>query len=464
MWEPAMHRRTFLQLGAAALAAPILPRPALAEDGFIELRVASATAPLMGGEAAPTPVWAYNGSVPGPEVRIGRGETVRVRLVNDGEQPTTIHWHGVRIDNAMDGAAGVTQEPVPPGGSFDYVFKAPDAGSFWYHSHDRSWEQVARGLYGTLIVEGDMDGVDRDLSLVIDDWRLTKDGAIDEASFGHMHDWSHAGRLGNWVTVNGRSDPVFDLAAGRPVRLRLFNVANARIFELALDGLDAELVGLDGQAFQGPRPLSGVHRLWPGQRADLVVAPRAAGTARLMVHNRGEAFQIASFEIAAAPPGTAAAEWRLRPNALPEPDLGEALAVDLLMEGGAMGSLAAARHHGDLLPMRELVQRGVAWAMNGHAGHGGAPLFSAPRGRTVRLTMINDTRWPHGMHLHGHHVRVVDRNGAPEPEAAWRDTVGVEALEEVEVVFVADNPGKWLIHCHMLEHHAGGMVTWFEVT
>jgi FtsP/CotA-like multicopper oxidase with cupredoxin domain len=460
-----MHRRRFLQLGAAALALPLMPRPMFAQDGFTVLRAAPATAPLMGGEVAPTPVWAINGNVPGPEIRVGRGETVRVRLVNDTDQPTSLHWHGIRIDNAMDGAAGVTQDPVPPGGSFDYVFEAPDAGSFWYHSHNRSWEQVARGLYGTLIVDGDLDGVAGDLPLVIGDWRLTQDGAIDEASFGSMHDWSHAGRLGNWLTVNGRSDPTLRLAAGEATRLRLTNVANARIFELSLEGLDAELVGLDGQVFAEPRPLEAVHELWPGQRADLVVAPSQAGTARLMAHNRGEAFQIAGFEIAAATSGDpAAADWRLLPNALPEPELGEALAVDLVMEGGAMGMMASARHHGERLSMRELVERGMVWALNGHAGHGGEPLFSVPRGRTVRLTLLNDTRWPHGMHPHGHHVRVLARNGAPEPHAPWRDTVSMEAMEEVEVAFVADNPGKWLLHCHMLEHHAGGMVTWFEVT
>jgi FtsP/CotA-like multicopper oxidase with cupredoxin domain len=459
-----MHRRTFLQLGAAALAAPWLPWPAIAEDGFIVLHAAPATAPLMGGEAGPTPVWAFNGQVPGPEIRVARGETVRVRLVNETGQPTSLHWHGIRIDNAMDGVPGLTQEAVQPGDSFDYVFKAPDAGTFWYHPHNRSWEQVARGLYGPLIVDGDIDGRLRDLTLVIDDWRLTAEGVIDDASLGSMMDWSHAGRLGNWVTVNGRSDPLIQLAAGEAARLRLFNVANARIFDLELDGLAAELVGLDGQVFSEKRPLSGIHRLWPGQRADLVVVPQQAGTARLLAHNRGEAVQIARFQVGAADTAGAAAGLRLRPNGLTEPDLADALAVDLIMEGGAMGGMASARHHGERLGMRELVEKGMVWAMNGHAGHGGEPLFSVPRGRPVRLGMVNDTRWPHGMHLHGHHVRVLSRNGAPEPHSDWRDTVAMEAQERVEIALVADNPGKWLLHCHMLEHHAGGMVTWFQVT
>lgn len=462
-----MYRRTFLQLGAAALAAPLLPRPVFADDGFIVLRAGPATAPLMAGEAGSTPVWAFNGSVPGPEIRVKRGETVRVRLVNDSEQPTSLHWHGIRIDNSMDGVPGLTQAPVEPGDSFDYVFTAPDAGTYWYHSHNRSWEQVARGLYGPLVVEGDVAGIGRELSLVIDDWRLTAEGAIDEASLGSMMDWSHAGRLGNWVTVNSRSDPLLRLKAGEPARLRLFNVANARILDLELEGLAAELVGLDGQVFVEPRPLSGIHRLWPGQRADLVVVPQQAGTARLLAHNREDAVQIARFDVEAAAAGSPAVETVLRPNGLAEPDLDDALAVDLIMEGGAMGGLASARHQGERLGMRELVEKGLVWAMNGHAGHAdhrGEPLFSVPRGRSVRLNIGNDTRWPHGMHLHGHHVRVLSRNDVPEPDSPWRDVVAMEGQEQVEIALVADNPGKWLLHCHMLEHHAGGMGTWFEVT
>jgi len=136
---------------------------------------------------------------------VRQGETVRVRLENDLPQPTTIHWHGIRIDNAMDGVAGLTQPAVEPGGSFDYAFKVPDAGTFWYHPHNLSWEQVARGLYGPLIVdEPDPPEVDQDIALVFDDWRLDETGQIHEASFAAMMDWSHAGRLGNVLTINGQ--------------------------------------------------------------------------------------------------------------------------------------------------------------------------------------------------------------------------------------------------------------------
>ncbi len=118
---------------------------------------------------------------------------------------------------------------------------------------------------------------------------------------------------------------------------------------------------------------------------------------------------------------------------------------------------------GGMMGMRDLVQNGFAWAFNGVAGMPDKPLFSAPRGRSVRMTIVNDTRWPHAMHLHGHHFRVLSRDGRPEPDTPWRDTVTTGALQNVEIAFVADNPGKWLLHCHMPEHMAAGMVTWFEV-
>ena len=128
-----------------------------------------------------------------------------------------------------------------------------------------------------------------------------------------------------------------------------------------------------------------------------------------------------------------------------------------------MGRMSGAMHGGRMMDMRSLVGQGMAWAMNGVAGIPKLPLFSAKRGQSVRLTMINDTRWPHAMHLHGHHFRVLSRDGRPEPLTAWRDTVTLDPMQRAEIALVADNPGKWLLHCHMVEHMASGMMTWFEV-
>ena len=166
-----ISRRKLLAAGGGALGAVMaLPpwRAWAAEDmSFRILEPKPATAPLAGVDKPGVSIWGYQGTVPGPMIRVKRGERVRVRLKNGLEQPTTIHWHGIRIANAMDGVPGLTQDAVKPGASFDYSFIAPDAGTYWYHSHAKTWEQVARGLYGMLIVEEDSaPKVDRELPFV----------------------------------------------------------------------------------------------------------------------------------------------------------------------------------------------------------------------------------------------------------------------------------------------------------
>jgi FtsP/CotA-like multicopper oxidase with cupredoxin domain len=133
------------------------------------------------------------------------------------------------------------------------------------------------------------------------------------------------------------------------------------------------------------------------------------------------------------------------------------------MEGGAMGSLAQAMHEGEMKDIRSLVGEGMAWSLNGVAGMPEAPLFTAARGRTIAVDLRNDTRWPHAIHLHGHHFRVLERDGQPAEMEAWKDTVLLDPQKRAKIAFVADNPGKWMIHCHMLEHQASGMTSWFVV-
>ena len=148
----------------------------------------------------------------------------------------------------MDGVAGLTQDPIAPGETFTYRFIPPDAGTYWYHPHSRSWEQVARGLYGALIIdEHDPPDVDRDYVVAADDWRLGDDGAFDEGSLGNLHDWSHAGRLGNILTLNGKPYERFAARAGERLRLRLINTANARVLTFAIPKLRPWVVAHDGQ-------------------------------------------------------------------------------------------------------------------------------------------------------------------------------------------------------------------------
>ena len=467
-----ISRRQFLALGSASAAALLLPaRPAAPAGEPLVLEPKPNTAPLYGDTGDPTPVWAYQGRVPGPVIRARRGERVRVRLKNGLVQPTTLHWHGIRLDNAMDGVPGLTQAPVPPGETFEYDFAPPDAGTFWYHPHHRSWEQMARGLYGLLIVEeDDPPAVDREIAFVADDWRLDEDGKINEASFGDMRDWSHAGRLGNWLTINSRSTPEFPVRAGERIRLRCVNAANARVlaFDFERHTLRPHVIAWDGQPVAPEALDSGGLVLAPAQRADLLIdvaGEPGTGVPVFEVSMR-EKVEAARFVIGPEPPLRKAFTdpVSLPPNPLPGPlDVAAAQPIDLLMEGGAMGGMRRATYQGKMFDIRELAGLGKIWAFNGVIGRPKEPLARIPKGRTAVIDMVNRTAWPHAMHLHGHHFRVVERDGEKVAGAPWRDTELMKADERVKIAFVADNPGKWLLHCHMLEHHAAGMVTWIEV-
>ncbi len=458
-----MHltRRAYL----AGTAALVTARPALASDTRI-LTAAPAKVQITPAEYGPTWLWCFDGVTPGPELRVQQGGRVRVDFRNDLPQPSAIHWHGIRIDNRMDGVPGLTQTPVEPGETFSYDFIAPDAGTYWYHSHSKSWEQVARGLHGALIIEEpEPPKVDQDLVLVLDDWRLDRDARLSE-DFASMRDWSHAGRIGNHVTVNSHPEPTYSAGRNERLRLRLINSANARIFTLSATGLTGWVLALDGQPLSTPEPLDRV-TLAPAQRADLLVdvTPHDTATPTLISHERDGDYALATFPAKQAVRASRLPEPPPLPaNPLPAfPARAEPRQVDLIVQGGAMGRMAEAEFEGQTLGIRELVQKGYAWAFNGTAGMPKTPLFDVPLGQAVSLKLVNDTAWPHGIHLHGHHFfeTAEDNPGAPGP---WRDTILLHRGETRRIHFTADNPGDWLIHCHMLEHAAAGMTAWFRVT
>ena len=456
-----IDRRSFLRGASAAALAAASPAIGAAASPRL-LRAMPGAAQLAPPEYDPTPIWGYEGRVPGPLLRVRQGEMLSRRFVNLLDQPSTIHWHGIRIANAMDGVPGLTQEAVAPESSFDYEFAVPDAGTYWYHSHERSWEQVARGLYGALIVEEDAPPqVDRDELLLLDDWRLVNDASIQE-SFGAMHDWAHAGRIGNWVTVNGEGYHRLPVQRNERLRLRIVNAATARIFEVGLAGMSGWIIAIDGQPLDVPMP-AGTLRLAPAQRLDLIadVLPDAEeGTLLSVERDRVEI--VAEFPVSGSRRRTPLAPPHpLPPNPLPDPLVTTPGRTHVLrMEGGAMGSLREAWLNGKSIDIRTLIAEGFAWAMNGIAEVPEEPLLSASVGETVRIRLVNDTSWPHGMHLHGHHFRRVD-GAEPGP---FRDTLLLDPRESAEIAFVADNPGSWLLHCHMLEHSVSGMKTWIRVS
>jgi FtsP/CotA-like multicopper oxidase with cupredoxin domain len=454
------HFNQFLVGAAASLSVPRAVQARLQQD----LVAGAARVRLAPFEYPKTEVWAYGGSVPGSVIRVPQGERVSRRFVNELPQPSSIHWHGIRIENAMDGVAGLTQKAVAPGADFLYDFAVPDAGTYWYHPHNRSWEQMARGLCGALIVD-EAEGapeVDRDEVLLIDDWRLTDQAQIAD-DFGAMHDWAHAGRIGNWITVNGTGAWSREVERFSRIRLRLVNTANARIFALESRGLDGWVVALDGMPLERPERLNRL-TLAPAQRADLIVDVIAdeGDEAMLVSFERDGGYAIAGFPVRGnARAARLADPAPLPPNPVPElGSLANARRAEILIEGGAMGGMRGAMMGGRMLGMREMAAAGKVWAFNGMADMPEAPLIEAMRGETICISMTNDTAWPHAMHLHGHHFRKIAADGAAGP---LRDTLLMDRRETAKIAFVADNPGDWLMHCHMLEHSAGGMMTWLRV-
>ncbi len=461
-----MTRRNLLKGMASLAAMPVVARPRFGHAGksLDVLEPMFGKVQLLPAAYPATDVWGYGGKVPGPEIKITQGSRVHRRLVNSLVQPTSIHWHGIHIDNRMDGVPGLTQEAVSPGDSFDYDFEAPDAGTYWYHSHERSTEQVARGLYGALIVEEPTAlDIDREETLVLDDWLLQEDGQL-FPDFMSRHDRSHAGRNGNFITTNGQSDFILPARQHERFRLRLINAANARIFPLALVGLRGWTVALDGMPLEMPEPVADMFFLAPAQRADLIVDVIAepGDTAYLARLENKQAHAQVRIPVK----GIASTALRSRPQALPpNPQpvphrLSGAVKARLVMEGGAMGAMRNAILNGKRKSFRQLARANQFWALNGVAGSTDEPLVEVARGETVRLRIENETVFPHGMHLHGQHFCEIDGNDRIGP---MRDTLLVFRGEAREIAFVADNPGSWLFHCHTLSHQDSGMKTWIKV-
>ena len=458
------RRRRFLQAGAACAATGLPRRGRAATDGpAVTLRAAPARVSMVGDERPATAVWAYDGAVPGPVLRLRQGAPFRATVENGLAETTTVHWHGLRLPNAMDGVPGLTQAPIPPGGRFDYAFTPPDAGTFWYHSHDDGLAQMGRGLAGALIVaESAPPRVDRDLLWTLQDWRLEPDASI-APGFDNRMEIGMDGRIGNTVTINGRLPETLRVRAGERIRLRLLNAAIARIMALRFEGHAPVIVALDGQPCAPHAPPDGRILLGPAMRADVMLDMQGepGRSYRVVDEFYGRlAYTLARIAYGAAPPLRAHpldAPLRLAANPVPRPDLASAIVHAVRLQGGMMGGGG----------MRGMMG-GAAWAINGQSmtGDGNAdmpPLFAIARGRSCILDFRNETAWWHPMHLHGHSFQVLDRDGAAVAHDEWGDTVLVRPRERVRVAFVADNPGDWMLHCHVMEHQVGGLMTTIHV-
>jgi FtsP/CotA-like multicopper oxidase with cupredoxin domain len=488
---PTLTRRAFIASAAALSTGAMLPlqfnaRAAGSRD--FRLRAGHGRAQIAPAPHGDTAVWCYDGSLPGPEIRVRQGERLRIAVENGLDEETTVHWHGLRVPNAMDGVPHLTQAPIAPGETFTYEFDAVDAGTFWYHPHQRSFEQVGRGLYGPLIVEeADPVRVDRDLTWVLSDWRLTKTAEM-RKDFGNRHDMMHNGRVGNTVTINGRVPDVFPVRKGERIRLRLINAANARIFGLDFGSHEPVVIALDGQPVEPHAPEGGLVVLGPAMRVDVILDMTADTRSPVSVVDRfykGLEYRLVDLAYEDEPLRDKAPDWPvvLPPNPLPEPYLPTAARHEVTFNGGMMGAMvmqemggsmgdmgkdssgAMGGMMGNMGGMMNMMHSGGIWFINGVAaeGHVMDPMLTLARDKSHVIAMTNATAWHHPMHLHGHSFRVISRDGKPTQRREWQDTVLVAPRERVEFAFIADNPGDWMFHCHVFEHQAAGMMGVFRV-
>jgi FtsP/CotA-like multicopper oxidase with cupredoxin domain len=365
----------------------------------------------------------FNRRSPGPELRVRQGDLVEVELANaDVERGVTIHWHGVDVPNAEDGVAGVTQDAVRPGERYTYRFRAEQVGTFWYHTHQVSSKEVRRGLFGVLVIEPRERSPGLDLAMVVH----TFDG------IPTLNRDDSSGRL--------------RVAAGTPVRLRLVNTDSFGQ-SLTLSGTAFRVLAIDGTELNGPTEVENVSLpVAGGGRVDVgfVQPPR---TVRLGIEGSGVAFALSPSGAPAGAERVPTGEFDPLAYGSPAPTgLPSKLAFDRRFE------LKVTRKPGffDGRPGRQ-------WAINGGI-YPDVPVFVVEDGDLVEITVTNDTNVVHPMHLHGHHVLVLGRDGVRATGSPWwSDTLNVRPGESYVVAFRADNPGIWMDHCHNLPHAAEGL-------
>lgn len=419
------------------------PRPTKTRE--FKLRAAPTSVKQIDGRDLD--VWAYNDQVPGPVLRVRLGEEVRIKFRNDLPQQTTIHWHGVRVPNAMDGVPGVTQDPIDPGGTFEYRFVPKDAGTFWFHPHVQSAEQVARGLYGVLIVEDpEKLPYHRDEVWVLDDWRLGQDGQLDQR-FVTRHDLAHDGRWGQRVTVNGESHKEMRARPGERIRLRLANTSNGRVYQLDFGELNPQAIATDGMYTREPIPFAG-RKMAPGNRIDLdITIPADAAGKRYALTNRfgRQPMQLATI--------------RVEGEALDTPDFKPPSNPNVPRWAGAAEREVDETY---VLDARRGGPHGIEWLINGKVW-GEHDVTALERGRWQKFRFQNDSFRLHPMHIHGQFFKVLARNGVEVDEPYFLDTVLLERKETIDVGMVPVDWGRWLMHCHILEHAEAGMTTEIHV-
>jgi FtsP/CotA-like multicopper oxidase with cupredoxin domain len=490
-----------------------MPEVSVADGATYDLSIKSVTKEVGGQRIK---MLAYNGSIPGPTLRVVEGSRVTVRLKNDGDIPTTLHTHGVRMDNAFDGVPDMTQKEIAPGETFTYELKFPDAGIFWYHPHVRTDYALESGLYGNVIVtpkDGEYWGkANREVPLMIDDIALTQNGALPFDA--KRADHTLMGRFGNVMLVNGESDYRLAVRQGEVVRLYLTNAANTRLFNVAIPGAKLKLVGADLGRYAEERFIDEV-LLAPGERRVVEAYFAKPGAYTILHRTPGKEYvlgNVTASEEPASPDYSAEhAKLRMYPSVAQEmadlmaenldraADKGLRLTLDMnaamqgmmggqgdhmggghmmgdgsMMSGAAMGMGASGEklEWEDTMAMmnRSSTSETVKWKLvdtTTGKSNMGINDWSFKRGESVKVRIFNDPKSMHPMqhpiHFHGQRFIILATNGERNQYPVWMDTALVPKGDTVDILLEASNPGNWMVHCHILEHAESGMMFGFKV-
>ncbi|MGB3921797.1 MAG: multicopper oxidase family protein [Minisyncoccia bacterium] len=453
---------------------------------------------------------AYNGSIPGPLIKVPQGAEITINFKNETDVPTTLHSHGVRLQNQFDGVPDVTQQEVPVGGSFTYKIRFDDTGMFWYHPHVREDYAQESGLYGNYLVTPKdpsyWSPVDREVALFLDDV-LIENGAL--APFDtKMVNRTLMGRFGNVMLINGETNYSLQVKKGEVVRFYATNAANARPFNFAINGTRMKLVGNDSGGYEKDQWTDAVF-IGPSERAVVEVFFDKAGTYALESKTPDKSYTLGKVTVSAEPVSSAnpvlfsTLKTRkevmrsmdlLRPYFAREPDKRLSLSLEMSAEmqnmvGGAMSGMggmagmenmpAAASslpeggiewEEGDSAMMNSMsTAENVKWNMIDEAtGKKNMDInWKFARGIPVKIRITNDAKSMHPMqhpiHFHGQRFLVINKNGIAQTNLAWEDTFTIPAGEYADIVLDTSNPGTWLAHCHIPEHMEAGMMMKFEV-
>lgn len=419
-------------------------------------------------EGVNIPVWTYNGSVPGTEIRVTQGDFVQVKVKNLLSNPVTIHWHGYPLNSAMDGVPGLNQDAIKPGESFTYEFSADVPGTYWYHSHQEGAEQVDKGLYGALIVEPkDKAKPDKDFTLMLDEWTGNSSGmdmnssnskakTAEEASAKEEEDMS---TMYNIYTVNGKSGKLIEplnVNKGDTVRLRFIN-SGYRSHGIHIPGTDIKVVSTDGQDINGAQVIKdNIVNISPGERYDVEFKVNGSDNFYIDFHDNNkfnDQIKIPVNVIGGSgkyidEKNLSLQQFDLANYGIP---LTNAYTLNQKYDKEYNIDLGVSLKSGNL-----------QYTINGET-FSELPPLKLKKDDIVKVTYTNKSNVDHPMHLHGHFFQVIAKNGESVKGAQMmKDTLMIKPNESYTIAFKADNPGNWVQHCHELHHAAAGMMQKIE--